>query len=101
MKNSHQCPKCQSRRLICVDPYRTYERAGVGNPGNPLHVVNAQRSGEGWSTDYGNVGSIAAWICSACGYTELWSHSFQALQPDPGRGVHLVDASGPPQGPYR
>ena len=100
MRQSLECPKCKCRKLICVDPYRTHQR-GVGNTGKEMCVVYQQHVGEGWRSEWNDVGRIAAWICSGCGYTELWSHSFQHLQPDPSRGVHFVDGDNPPQGIFR
>lgn len=101
MRQTLECPKCKCRKLICVDPYRTPFRGGVGNPGKEMCVVYEQKTGEGWKSDWNDVGRIAAWICSSCGYTELWSHSFQELRPDQARGVHFVDGDNPPQGVYR
>jgi hypothetical protein len=100
MKNSMQCPKCASRRLWIVQQF------GAKDPGEPpgrcfpLRVAGRKtvptRTATTWRDDgstYYDAGFVDAYICAACGYTELWSHGLEDLVHNPVAGVHLVDAS--------
>jgi predicted nucleic-acid-binding Zn-ribbon protein len=101
MKTTGQCKKCSGARIWRV------ERIGVKDPqysngGNvPLGAIDRtglESPGDRFATAYDG-GHVDAYVCAACGYTELYWQGFEALRHNPEKGVHLL--VGPVAGPYR
>lgn len=46
-------------------------------------------------------GCFDLWVCAACGYTEFWARELSGLKHNPGNGVHLIDTTPEPEGPFR
>ena len=92
MKNSRKCPKCQCTRLWVVEPLRTVYEYSPGTL--PLHLDYDQVEGTNFlNRSKRQVGTLDAWICADCGFTELWAKGLQKLQHAPERGIRLIDFS--------
>lgn len=90
MKDSRQCPKCQSRRLWAIQPLKTIHEYSPGTL--PLHLDYDQVAGSSFLTRHKNrVGTLDAWICAQCGYTELWASGLKDLEHAPERGIRLIE----------
>lgn len=101
MKTTKTCPKCAGKKLWVVDPLQTVHEYAPGTL--PLHLAYKQKTGDtGWlASKTERVGRLAAWICAACGFSELWASELEQLQPDPEAGIRLVDGSEGPARGYR
>jgi predicted nucleic-acid-binding Zn-ribbon protein len=90
MKTSGRCPKCEGQRIWRI------EEVGVKDPqfsngGNlPLQAVH-RKTNEAFPSRY-DAGSVDAYVCAACGYSELYWRGLDALQHNPSSGVHMLDA---------
>lgn len=101
MRSTARCTKCNHPRIWRV------ERVGVKDPrySNGLNVPlgavgrhGLENPGDRFMTGY-DAGHVDAYVCAACGYTELYWQGFQALRHNPQDGVHLIEA--PNAGPCR
>jgi predicted nucleic-acid-binding Zn-ribbon protein len=84
MRTSHVCPKCENREVLFVPRVadrddRDYVRPLV------LHVEHLD-----WKDT--ELGVIQAYICRACGYTELYTVQAAALPVDKLPGARLLKA---------
>lgn len=77
---SGTCPKCESTDVIAaakiVDHVLSFPIFTM-----PL-TVKAEEPAPGALIKSGRTASLKAWICRACGYTELYTENPQSL-PDP------------------
>ena len=90
MKNTHTCPKCNSKSLWIIEPLRTIHEYAPGSI--PLHLDYDQVSGTNFlNRTKERVGGLDAWICAECGYTELWARELQKLVHAPERGIRRID----------
>jgi len=89
MKNSLACPKCQSRKLWRIENVRHESDISKGRE---LPVAMTLYYGVLGTTGQAH-GKYDAYVCSQCGYTEFWAHSFDKLVPDPESGIHLIDTT--------
>jgi predicted nucleic-acid-binding Zn-ribbon protein len=90
MKNTRKCPKCESTKLWVVEPLKTVYEFDPGTI--PLHLDYDQVEGTTFLTRSKlRVGTLDAWICAACGYTELWAKELNRLKHAPERGVRLIE----------
>ncbi|MBS2018113.1 MAG: hypothetical protein JST00_34900 [Deltaproteobacteria bacterium] len=101
MKSTGRCTKCAGERLWRV------ERIGVKDPqytngsNVPLGAVDRKglrAPGDAFMTAYEG-GHVDAYICAACGFTELYWQGVDTLRHNPADGVHLLVAA--PRAPYR
>jgi len=106
MRHSHACPKCSGKRFVVNSEVRkTHERSD--DVTEPIPALTLSHAGSpddrGWY--HGGrelVGSMEAWICLGCGYTEHYTHglgSEERLAQLAAQYPHLlriVDASAPP-----
>jgi len=103
MKNTLSCPKCNGRKLWCIEQFSAKDpsvqvggklalRAAVSRRTPPMQQAGFW-AGDG--SDVYDAGYVDAFICAACGYTELWSRELQGLVHNPASGVHFIDASRP------
>lgn len=97
MKKSLSCPKCNGRRIWRID------RVGTDDVEQdelmPLRLANVRLRESNdkaffqWGTDSAKSGYLSAFVCAACGYSELWAHGFEGLKHAPEAGVHFIDAT--------
>ena len=77
MKNN-RCPKCSSTEIMADVTVRDVGHAGP----YPLRVEMVEQEPAQhsfvWSPKTAT-GDIRAWICSQCGYTELYTNNLEAL----------------------
>lgn len=111
MKNSLACPKCESRKLWRIEKLRVADKDNQRVFHRPILLAlgrklakaptlgTLERIWHGPQDSY-DAGTIDAWACAECGYTELWSRDLDKLEHNPDDGVHLVDTT-PQQGQYR
>jgi predicted nucleic-acid-binding Zn-ribbon protein len=73
------CPKCSSKEIMANVKVRDW---AYRNPKHPLHVAidepEPADKGMFWIGD-GASGEVQAWICSQCGYTELYTDNLEKL----------------------
>ncbi len=112
MKESQQCPKCKSKKLWRIEKL---EGPGIvpatprGGHGFPIRLSfrRAARRRRKSFWDFRSIrkgpqtGFIDAWVCDACGYTELYARDFEELKHEPEHGIHFVDAVSDQTTPYR
>ena len=92
MKNSRQCPKCSCQKIWLIEPLKTIWEYAPGTI--PVHLDYDQVEGTNiFNRSKLRVGTLDAWICSACGFTELWARDTHRLQHAPERGIRLIDGS--------
>lgn len=98
MRTTLTCPKCSCRKLFKVDKMvHNGEYAG----GDALSVTYANvppRPGTKYTGDWANAGTFEAWVCSGCGFTELYARdandALALLSQNPAEsGVHLIDGN--------
>jgi hypothetical protein len=101
MRNTGRCTKCSGGRLWRI------ERIGVKDPqysnGDNVPLSAVARRGytlpsDRFPTAYDG-GHVDAYVCAACGYTELYWQGYERLLHNPQDGVHLLEA--PTEGPFR
>jgi hypothetical protein len=92
MRTTCQCTKCGGDHVWRI------ERLGVRDPqytngsNVPIGAVERrgfQSHGDRFPTLYEG-GHVDAYVCAACGYTELYWKGFEALRHYPPDGVHLL-----------
>jgi hypothetical protein len=89
------------RKLWCIERLEAKDPSVAIGGDMPLMLAIARQStppttpGGFWGdgSKVRDIGHIDAWICAACGYTELWSNGYQQLVHNPRKGVHFVDAT--------
>jgi hypothetical protein len=91
MRDSHQCPKCHHGEVLYLPELTDQAEAPAA-----LHAVVRHHLFRGPS----RWGRLTAYICRACGYTELYTESPAAIPIDqvPGAAVLTPATKG---GPYR
>jgi hypothetical protein len=94
LKKDFICPACEGRQVWRIERLLT-----VGDMGqeNPLPVATIGSTWRGYKPH----GYFEAFICKGCGHTELYADGIKDLQPDPKRGIHLIDNEPKPEGPMR
>jgi hypothetical protein len=101
MRRTHTCPKCQCDRILHlaridqqVDPYGRIE---------PWHIARVPQPIEGFPLPGGEpvvAGQIQAYICRACGFTELYTRDPEGIPVD-GTLVRELVGGSDRSGPYR
>lgn len=100
MRNTHTCPKCQGNHILHlarvdqqVDPYGQIEA---------WRIARVPQQMAGFPLPGGEpvlAGVVQAYICRACGYTELYTRDPEAIPID---GTLVRELVGPDRGgPYR
>ncbi|MCT9932134.1 hypothetical protein N5079_18185 [Planotetraspora sp. A-T 1434] len=92
MRNN-RCPKCSSEHIMADVEVRDWGPNGS----HPLrvHITEPEPDKHGFIWKQGSsAGAVRAWICAACGYTELYTDNLGELY-DSYRKGH----PGPPYGP--
>lgn len=106
MKTSHQCPKCQSRKLWVVEKAAQPYCNGGGT--NTMRVASANvLSGNTFGLPFEtiNAGTFETWVCAICGFTEWYARdaneALARLASHPWNpGVRYIDG-GAAGTPYR
>jgi predicted nucleic-acid-binding Zn-ribbon protein len=77
MKDSG-CPKCASQAIMAG--LEVVDRGRQGAYTLRVHVVEPEPPEHGFFWAQGETfGEVRAWICGACGYTELYTDNIAAL----------------------
>jgi predicted nucleic-acid-binding Zn-ribbon protein len=111
MRTSHRCPKCSNTELLHVKQVadhigETYAHHLERDPfmggvdedtATRFRIARVQRRGR-WTNSYGSAGRVEAWVCRACGLTELYTVDVDKIPID---GDFVVAVSGAPSTPYR
>jgi predicted nucleic-acid-binding Zn-ribbon protein len=86
MRSSHVCPKCGHREILFVP--RVADRDDRENV-RPLvlHVAHYD-----WKDD--ETGTLQAYVCRACGFTELYTAQADAIPVEKIPGAQLLQAKG-------
>jgi hypothetical protein len=80
LKRDKVCPQCEHRKLWHVEKVRITD-------GQTLGVTV---DGSVWS-GYLPLGPISAYVCAACGFTELYTNKLEQLRANPPEGIHFID----------
>lgn len=83
MRKSRTCPKCNHQEILFIP--QLADRDDDDNV-RPLvfHVVHYD-----WKDDV-EVGKVQAYVCRGCGYTELYTHDVQKIDPDKIPGARVL-----------
>ncbi len=102
MRRTHTCPKCQNERILHlsridqqVDQYGQIEAWRIARVPQPI---------EGFPLPGGEpvvTGVVQAYICKACGYTELYTRDPEAIPVDGTLVREIVGGRDDKGGPYR
>jgi predicted nucleic-acid-binding Zn-ribbon protein len=82
MQKSHECPKCGHGEVLFVPQIADRDDQDLVRPLS-LHVQHL---------DYKDVelGKLEAYVCRACGYTELYTVHASALSPAKLKGARVL-----------
>jgi predicted nucleic-acid-binding Zn-ribbon protein len=102
MKQSHQCPKCNGKELLVIQPFRIPSERMSGDP-MPVVVHQEPENKSRWSVDMSvrPIGSIDLFLCSTCGYSEMWARNFADVRPTADGSIKKLSIATPAQGPFR
>lgn len=97
MKHSKQCPKCHSLRIghLAVQPDFGGEHEKLA--GRPAAFIHKYRVG----LDPVAIGSLEAYVCTACGYHETYVASPDKVPWNQLTGFRMINPEPKPDGPYR
>jgi predicted nucleic-acid-binding Zn-ribbon protein len=104
MRRTQTCPKCQERKFLVIRPFRLPNFAAhqTRNRVFDVPLVTVPDDNGGWAVQEGE---FEAWVCAACGLTEWYACSLEALLQGkaeaPGANARIVDAGVPGVGPFR
>lgn len=102
MRNTLACPKCSCRQLFVVEKVQQPDGAEAG--GYPLVVTYDVADPKNWLRRRYEAGYFEAWVCTACGFTELYARDANAMlgamAQSPDSRVRFVDGNAA-QGTYR
>jgi predicted nucleic-acid-binding Zn-ribbon protein len=101
MQRTLKCPKCGGAKIWVIERFRVPSETAEGQE---LAVVpHQQEMGRGLFAiaRISPRGHFDLYACDGCGYAELYARDLAGLEPDPDRGIRLVDATEPQKGPFR
>jgi hypothetical protein len=84
MRSSHVCPKCNGREILFVPRVADRDDRDTVRP-LVLHVTHLD-----WKDI--EVGALRAYVCRACGYTELYTEHPEAIPIDQIPGAQVLRA---------
>lgn len=94
MKRDLRCPRCEGRRLLHVREVASQ----WGEHGGNYDLWKLARNAPSRANGKNASGSVEAWVCKQCGYTELYTDPSELIVD----GVKVVEIDGDAgQGPYR
>jgi len=70
MKKTKQCPKCKSKKIL--EGARVIDKASKGGPALDLELAVNKNPGARLFKGEERF-RIRAWVCSDCGYTEMYT----------------------------
>lgn len=70
MKKSKQCPKCHSLKIGLIE--KQIDRSGEYDTSRSRFVGEHKVPGLLWGQNDERVGTLAAYVCTACGYFESY-----------------------------
>ena len=94
MRTTRVCPKCKNDEILFMPQLADRDDGDVVRP-FVVHVVHFD-----WKDD-DEVGKLQAYICRACGYTELHTKDAKSLDPEKIPGARIIrpkTKTPPPQG---
>ncbi|MFO0663988.1 MAG: hypothetical protein U0174_08555 [Polyangiaceae bacterium] len=97
MKTTLRCTKCQHGRIWRIEKIGVKDPQYVNGANVPLQAVG-RKTNDRFSMSY-DAGCIDAYVCAACGFSELYWSGLEGLQPSPPSGVHLLESEQ--STPYR
>jgi predicted nucleic-acid-binding Zn-ribbon protein len=113
MRTSGRCPKCDGKHLLHVLEVADAGRQHDSKPGEPrehlvegifnrFRIARIPNPDPGFFDDrVAAIGLVEAYVCRACGFTELYTRHADKIHAD-GRLVREVVGEEPPEeGPYR
>ena len=89
MRDSNQCDKCHAREMLFLPRVCDYQNSALAA------YVKDDGGGIGTLVIHGR---LQAYVCRACGYTELWTESPQDIPVDEIEGARLLREA---ESPYR
>ncbi len=93
MRNTLRCPKCDGREVLHVTRIQDKDQVGDGA------VLSIQSVRPGWAFGrHENSGVLEAYVCAACGFTELYTKDVGQLVVD---GEIIRRLTAPESPPYR
>jgi len=103
MKQSMQCPKCDSLRVGYLETVPDHDDSGPGQP-EAQSIGFAPRPGKApWGTadiHWVQHFLVEAYLCADCGYVETYVRSPRAVPYDQLKGFHWINPQAPEEGPY-
>ena len=80
MRYRNTCPKCENRELLVVNPWRQ-PQTRTANTTYVMRLTSIEKAGKGFlaAPDRVEVGAFELWVCSRCGYSELYAAGVQEL----------------------
>jgi predicted nucleic-acid-binding Zn-ribbon protein len=91
MRTQLICPKCGHDKILFVPQLADRDDKDVVRP-LVVHVVHFD-----WKDDH-EMGKLQAYVCRACGYTELYTHGAKDIPLDKIPGAKILDAKSPAGG---
>ena len=99
MRVTEQCPKCHFTTLWVIDKVLQPDPTSSGIT-VPLVITAGHDLAKNWVV----AGTLTAYVCDQCGYTELYARDFReqlaTLTTNGWNGVRLLSRQGP-RGPFR
>ena len=93
MRTTLRCPKCDCREILHIKEIQDKDQIKRGA------VLSIQGRRPSWVFgSFENVGVIEAYVCSACGFTELYTKKPEELEVD---GDIIERLTAPPTPPFR
>jgi predicted nucleic-acid-binding Zn-ribbon protein len=83
MKQSHVCPKCAHQEILFIPQLADRDDADKVRP-LVMHVTHYD-----WKDDV-EIGILQAYVCRACGFTELYTTGAASIPYDKIPGVKLL-----------
>ncbi len=96
MRQSKQCPKCQSHKV----GYINYQPEGDGISLR-WRVIASVREPATFGPGRSRVGELEAYVCTECGYYESYVRSPDKVKWDQLSGFRMLNPDPDPEGPYR
>lgn len=98
MKNTKQCPKCDSRRVGQI----TYQPDADGGGRTAWRVIGRPRySDAADKLDTAHLGLLEAYVCTECGYHESYVKDVESVRWSELSGFRLLNPEAESDGPYR
>jgi ribosomal protein L37AE/L43A len=84
MKQDHVCPRCQHGEILFIPRIADRDDRDTVRPLS-LHVLHYD-----WKDV--EMGTLEAYVCRSCGYTELYTHDAAAMPVDKIPGAKVLKA---------